>query len=137
MQCECKEISIVDSSPDLSRPGGIRLGAHIVARRESLKGGWEHQQAMLSAFLLLRSQQTFGPCEPTARLRKAPLEEESKRHPEHAPSGPASITRCNMDTMGALQCAATLVYVAEEISCRREKLEIVSQQGVRLVSARQ
>jgi hypothetical protein len=88
---------------------------------------------MLGAFLLLRLQQSVRSGEPTIGLRVTSLEEQRESHPEHAPCGPPSITGCDMDTMGALQCAAALVRMAEEIRRRCQQLEIVPRQRTRVV----
>lgn len=84
---------------------------------------------MLCALVSLIVQQSVGAGEPPAGRRHIPFEQQSERHPEHAPRGAPGIAGSHVSTMCALQHLPALVNIAEEIGGGGKQLKIFRGQG--------
>jgi hypothetical protein len=137
MQRKREEVSVADTTADVSCPSGCLLRLRIVTRRRRLDGDRKQQEPMLGAFLLLVAQEPVGPGEPAGGLRKVPFEQQGERHPEHAARGSPRIPALEMSLVTALQRLPALCCVPQEIGRGRQQFEILSRQGGRLFGQRE
>ncbi len=137
VQRQSQQVSVAEPSADPGSPSSRSLRGRVITHRRRLDRDRKRQQTVLGAILLLELQQLIRAGEPTAGLRKIPLEQQGEGHPEHAPRGPPGITGFDIGMMGTLQRLPTLLHVAEEIGRGRQQLKVLPHQEARLVSPRE